>query len=199
MRSDGLFYTSFGVHTPHFGTNIWRWHKSLVCSLPHCQWHFKVLPYTCSPALFFRHKAAHGCWAIQQMFAFCICWLSHITQLLHSAGFCSVLSFHEIVPEFPAIISELKTSPPSTWYLYSANRIKNLSLLIFVFMDWKITQHFPTSFTYSLFVSCLFSTKGISLSNFFSVSIDMRKKSTSLQKFSHPPTILNILALLLIS
>lgn len=113
-------------------------------------------------------KLAHGCWAMQQMLAFCICWLSHITQVLHSAGFCSkVLSFHKTVPEFPAIISELKTPSPSTWYLYSASRIKNLSLFIFVFMDWKITQHFPTSFTYSLFVSSLFSTKGISLPIFF--------------------------------
>lgn len=64
-----------------------------------------------NPALFSRHEA-QGCWAIQQMFAFCICWLSHITLL--SAGFCSVLSFHETLPEFPAIISELKTPSPST-------------------------------------------------------------------------------------
>lgn len=135
--------------------------------LPHCYDISNSYHIHADPALFFRHRSAHGCWAIQQMFASCICWLSHITQLLHSAGFCSVLSFHETVPEFPAIISELKTLSSSTWYLYSANRIKNLSLLIFVFMDWKITQHFPTSFTYSLFVSCRFSTKGISLPIFF--------------------------------
>lgn len=132
-------------------------------------------------------------------------WFLHLLPATHHTTapqrFCSVLSFHETAPEFPAKISALKTPAPSTWYLYSANRIKNLSLLIFVFMDQKITQHFPTSFTSSLFVSSLFSTKGISLPIFFfPVSIDMRKKYTTLQKFSqNPPTKLNILALLLLS
>lgn len=171
--------------------------KAQICSLPHCQWHFKVLPY---PSLFSRHRAGS-----RVLGNTTDVWFLHLLPATHHTTapqrFCSVLSFHETAPEFPAKISALKTPAPSTWYLYSANRIKNLSLLIFVFMDQKITQHFPTSFTSSLFVSSLFSTKGISLPIFFfPVSIDMRKKYTTLQKFSqNPPTKLNILALLLLS
>lgn len=154
-------------------------------------------------SLFFRHRA--GPWVLGSTTDVCFLHLLAvcITQLLSTAGFCSVLSFYKIVPEFPITISELKNPSPLTQYFYSTNRIKKLSLLVFVFTDWKITQHFPTSFTYSLFVSSLLSIlpkTSVFPSLLFPVFIDMRKPPTPLQKFSrNPDTKLNYFAPFLLS
>lgn len=74
-----------------------------------------------------------------------------ITQLLSTAGFCSVLGFYKAVPEFPVTISELKNPSPLTRYLYSANRIKNLSFLIF----YGPKNHTPLSYIFHLLSFCV--------------------------------------------
>lgn len=88
LHSNGLSCTSLGVHTPHFGA-------TQICSLPHCQRHFKVLTiYTQTPACSSGTELARECWAAQLMFAFCICWpsVSHnCSALLASAQYLAFI------------------------------------------------------------------------------------------------------------